>query len=47
MFFLFPGEQLLSVALSSYEVPEYCQVNENVDAIFKENTPKKGGKRAL
>lgn len=24
------------MALSSYAVHEYCQVNENVDAIFKE-----------
>lgn len=29
------------MALSSYAVPEYCQVNENVDAIFKQNTQKK------
>lgn len=32
------------MALSSYAVPEYCQVNENVDAIFKQNTQKKGGR---
>lgn len=31
------------MALSSYAVPEYCQVNENVDAIFKQNTQKKEG----
>lgn len=42
--FLFPGEQLLSVALPSYAVLEYCQDNENVDSIFKENTPKKEGR---
>lgn len=32
------------MALSSYAVHEYCQVNENVDAIFKENTQKKEGR---